>query len=204
MDYLWKPKTTVENHRVINRPNFFHRFCTVLVVKANKESKGFKSFSTNSQALLLVLEIYKRFSLTRNTKTRRMLFREYVKMKGILVLLTLWFLSLTGCDSFQGSKKIKVRDGRELVVRFNDTISAGEERKILIVRYQYPETVKKIRRIDNDAFDIWQGMKSVADSIEVDEAVIILTTPVENEEDKSFIYAADRTEVGSWTVKKAN
>lgn len=128
-------------------------------------------------------------------------------LAGMIAITVGLFVQACGADD--GQKTVSLRDGRNVTVYYEpEQGDAGEN--ILIVEFRNDIKIVREATAERDVFDIWMGLSSEAGRFEAEEALIKYRYPTgdKNKEGKEIydllLFTADRTETGSWTIRRVN
>ncbi len=80
----------------------------------------------------------------------------------------------------------------------------------MFIDYVNEEKVIKVKTVENEALEIWAGLKEEAEKLEVKEALIKYsyftgrTKDTGEKEYGSTLFDAEKTESGDWKLRKVN
>lgn len=131
-----------------------------------------------------------------------------MKRRIFVVVFLIFFVSCTK-SNFQNEKEITLSSGSKITVAFEKKEIEGDD-PILSVDYKTDERKIKEDTVEKEALEIWSGMKSEAEKLELTEALIrySFNAGEKTKEGKIhyhvILFEATRIESGEWTVRKVN
>jgi len=134
----------------------------------------------------------------------------FEKKTGKIICLSsliLCFLITSNCGSFQNQRSLRLSSDKLVTVQFEIRFPNPEQR-ILFVEYLNENQVRKEATIEKEVLEIWEQLRSEAETKGIDEGLIQYSFPdAEDHEHKdekflTVLFTADQIENGSWSIKR--
>lgn len=134
---------------------------------------------------------------------------KILKRKICLLVLSIFIFSCVGNEFPMQEKSLELSNGKNTSI-FIQTKDISENEKILVIEYQVDEEVIKEETIENDVLKIWKQVETIANEIEIDEAIIKskyfigIGEKTKKKIYKDFLFEAEKIENGTWKIRKVN